>query len=211
VTLMTLHSAKGLEFESVFLVGLEEGLSPHTRSLSRPEALEEERRLLYVGHDAGDGAPAPQLGLEPQVFGQRRVSEPSRFLTEIPRDRLEITGESRMAPSWAPPRRAPGAPQPWRAADVVVPPTAAGLGEIRPGARVRHPLFGVGTVVRREGAGDDLKLTVSFLGIGAKRLVARFAAWNSSRGYVEHGGAAQQRRRARGVSGGVANTHRGGV
>jgi DNA helicase-2/ATP-dependent DNA helicase PcrA len=110
-----------------------------------------------------------------QVFGQRRVSEPSRFLTEIPRDRLEVTGESRMAPSWAPPRRAPGAPPPWRAADVVVPPAAPGLGEIRPGARVRHPLFGVGTVVRREGAGDDLKLTVSFLGIGAKRLVARFA------------------------------------
>jgi DNA helicase-2/ATP-dependent DNA helicase PcrA len=58
---------------------------------------------------------------------------------------------------------------------VVVPPAAHGLGEIKPGARVRHPLFGVGTVVRREGAGDDLKLTVSFLGIGAKRLVARFA------------------------------------
>ena len=175
VTLMTLHSAKGLEFESVFLVGLEEGLSPHTRSLSRPESLEEERRLLYVGMTRAMERLHLSWASSRQVFGQRRVSEPSRFLTEIPRDRLEVTGESRMAPSWAPPRRPPGSPQPWRAADVVVPPAAPGLGEIRPGARVRHPLFGVGTVVRREGAGDDLKLTVSFLGIGAKKLVARYA------------------------------------
>jgi DNA helicase-2/ATP-dependent DNA helicase PcrA len=174
VTLMTLHSAKGLEFESVFLVGLEEGLSPHTRSLAKPEALEEERRLLYVGMTRAMERLHLSWASSRQVFGQRRVSQPSRFLTEIPRDRLEVTGEARITPTWAPPRR-PGAAQPWRAPDVVVPPAAAGLGEIRPGARVRHPLFGVGTVVRREGAGDDLKLTVSFLGIGAKRLVARFA------------------------------------
>ena len=173
---MTLHSAKGLEFESVFLVGLEEGLSPHTRSLSRPEALEEERRLLYVGMTRAMERLHLSFASSRQVFGQRRVSEPSRFLTEIPRERLEVTGESRMAPSWAPPRRPPGAPAAvarGRRRGPVRRPRASG--EIRPGARVRHPLFGVGTVVRREGAGDDLKLTVSFLGIGAKRLVARFA------------------------------------
>jgi DNA helicase-2/ATP-dependent DNA helicase PcrA len=175
VTLMTLHSAKGLEFESVFLVGLEEGLSPHTRSLSRPEALEEERRLLYVGMTRAMERLHLSWASSRQVFGQRRVSEPSRFLTEVPRERLEVTGETRITPTWAPPRRSPGAPPPWRAPEITVPPTAAGIGEAKPGARVRHPLFGVGTVVRREGAGDDLKLTVSFLGIGAKKLVARYA------------------------------------
>jgi DNA helicase II / ATP-dependent DNA helicase PcrA len=175
VTLMTLHSAKGLEFESVFLVGLEEGLSPHTRSLNSPEAMEEERRLLYVGMTRAMERLALTWASSRQVFGQRRVSQPSRFLGEIPRAGLEVTGEERLAPAWSPPRRPASGPQSWRAPAVTVPPAAAGLGEIKPGARVRHPLFGVGTVVRREGAGDDLKLTVSFLGIGAKRLVARFA------------------------------------
>ena len=175
VTLMTLHSAKGLEFESVFLVGLEEGLSPHTRSLSKPEALEEERRLLYVGMTRAMERLHLSWASSRQVFGQRRVSEPSRFLSEIPRNGMEVTGETRITPTWAPPRRPSAGAPAWRAPDVTVPPTAAGIGDVRPGARVRHPLFGVGTVVRREGAGDDLKLTVSFLGIGAKRLVARYA------------------------------------
>jgi DNA helicase-2/ATP-dependent DNA helicase PcrA len=175
VTLMTLHSAKGLEFESVFLVGLEEGLSPHTRSLSKPEALEEERRLLYVGMTRAMERLHLSWASSRQVFGQRRVSEPSRFLTEVPRERLEVTGETRITPTWAPPRRPPGAPEPWRSPDVIVPSTPAGMNEVKPGSRVRHPLFGVGTVVRREGAGDDMKLTVSFLGIGAKKLVARYA------------------------------------
>lgn len=175
VTLMTLHSAKGLEFESVFLVGLEEGLSPHTRSLSKPEALEEERRLLYVGMTRAMERLHLSWASSRQVFGQRRVSEPSRFLTEVPRERLEVTGETRITPTWAPPRRPAGAPEAWRAPEITVPHTAAGIGEVKAGSRVRHPLFGVGTVVRREGAGDDLKLTVSFLGIGAKKLVARYA------------------------------------
>jgi DNA helicase-2/ATP-dependent DNA helicase PcrA len=103
------------------------------------------------------------------------VSQPSRFLSEVPRERLEVTGEERLTPAWAPARRPAFAPPSWRTPAVTVPPPATGLGDVKPGARVRHPLFGVGTVVRREGAGDDLKLTVSFLGIGAKRLVARFA------------------------------------
>jgi DNA helicase-2/ATP-dependent DNA helicase PcrA len=175
VTLMTLHSAKGLEFESVFLVGLEEGLSPHTRSLSKPEALEEERRLLYVGMTRAMERLHLSWASSRQVFGQRRVSEPSRFLTEVPREPLEVTGETRITPTWAPPRRPSGAPEPWRSPDIVVPHTPAGMNEVKPGSRVRHPLFGVGTVVRREGAGDDMKLTVSFLGIGAKKLVARYA------------------------------------
>jgi DNA helicase-2/ATP-dependent DNA helicase PcrA len=174
VLIMTLHAAKGLEFESVFLVGLEEGLLPHSRSLTGEGALEEERRLCYVGMTRAMERLHLSWARSRQVFGQRRVTEPSRFLAEIPEAGLERTGglfrrprPSRDEPPlWAPPLpgRATGAPAPG----------ATGL-EMRPGSRVRHPLFGVGTVLRREGEGDDLKVTVSFPGVGAKKLVARFA------------------------------------
>jgi DNA helicase-2/ATP-dependent DNA helicase PcrA len=174
VLLMTLHAAKGLEFESVFLVGLEEGLLPHSRSLTGEDALEEERRLCYVGMTRAMERLHLSWARSRQVFGQRRVTEPSRFLAEIPEAGLERTGglfrrarhPGDDAPPWAPPPsgRATGTPAP----------AATGL-EMRPGSRVRHPLFGVGTVLRREGEGDDLKVTVSFPGVGAKKLVARFA------------------------------------
>jgi DNA helicase-2/ATP-dependent DNA helicase PcrA len=171
VVLLTLHSAKGLEFESVFLVGMEEGLCPHSRSLASDEALEEERRLCYVGMTRAMERLHLTWARSRQVFGQRRVTEPSRFLAELPTDQLELSGEP-ARPAWAPParRRSPG--QPLAEPDLEPAPQ---LPQLRPGARVRHPLFGVGTVLRSEGAGEDLKLTVSFAGVGAKRLVARFA------------------------------------
>jgi DNA helicase-2/ATP-dependent DNA helicase PcrA len=174
ILLMTFHSAKGLEFDSVFLVGLEEGLVPHSRSATSPEALEEERRLVYVGMTRAMERLHLTWAQSRQVFGQRRLCEPSRFLTEIPRDRLEVTADAvyeapmreRRPPAWRPRPAAATAPFPS--------PTGVPA-EMRPGVKVRHPLFGVGTVLRSEGAGDDLKLTVSFTGIGAKRLVARYA------------------------------------
>ena len=167
VVLMTLHSAKGLEFESVFLVGLEEGLSPHSRSLASESALEEERRLCYVGMTRAMERLHLSWARSRQVFGQRRLSQPSRFLSEIPRETFDVTGDG-PAPAREPSRRSPGAPA------AALEPVADRSG-LRPGLRVRHPLFGVGTVLRLDGAGDDLKLTVSFAGIGAKRLLARFA------------------------------------
>ena len=174
ILLMTFHAAKGLEFASVFLVGLEEGLVPHSRSTGSPEALEEERRLVYVGMTRAMERLHLTWAQSRQVFGQRRLCEPSRFLTEIPRDRLEVTADAvyeapvreRRPPAWRP--RPPAAAGP-------SPPSTGVPAELRPGVKVRHPLFGVGTVLRSEGAGDDLKLTVSFTGIGAKRLVARYA------------------------------------
>ena len=173
VLLMTLHAAKGLEFESVFLVGLEEGLLPHSRSLSGEDALEEERRLCYVGMTRAMERLHLSWARSRQVFGQRRVAEPSRFLEEIPEESLERSGGLLRLP----PRRGETPPR-W-APPAVAAPSASGPGgpaePMRPGVRVRHPLFGVGTVLRREGDGDDLKVTVSFPGVGAKKLVARFA------------------------------------
>jgi len=175
VLLMTLHAAKGLEFESVFVPGLEEGLLPHSRSLASPEGLEEERRLAYVGMTRAMERLHLSWARSRLVFGQRRIAEPSRFLEEIPRDALERSGGLAVTPAvhGGRGRRA------WEGSDRAIveasPGPAPEAEELRPGVRVRHPLFGIGTVLRREGAGNDLKLTVSFPGVGAKKLVARFA------------------------------------
>ncbi|MCU0294135.1 MAG: ATP-binding domain-containing protein, partial [Thermoanaerobaculaceae bacterium] len=186
VLLMTLHSAKGLEFENVFLVGLEEGMVPHARSLSSVEALEEERRLCYVGMTRAMERLCLTWARSRLVFGQRRLSDPSRFLDEIP-------GRPDERSAWPPPPRprfragdrlsrptvpADRQPPTFRGSSgrgLQDPATTPSLAPLRPGVRVRHPLFGVGTVLRSEGVGDDLKVTVSFAGAGAKRLVARYA------------------------------------
>jgi DNA helicase-2/ATP-dependent DNA helicase PcrA len=178
VLLMTLHAAKGLEFETVFVAGLEEGLLPHSRSLASEEGLEEERRLCYVGMTRAMEVLHLSWARSRAVFGQRRLTQPSRFLEELPAEAVEHSGGVFAAPARSAASRArptPAAPE-W-------PPSgparaiggAATDAELRPGARVRHPLFGVGTVLRREGDGDELKVTVSFPGVGAKKLVARYA------------------------------------
>jgi DNA helicase-2/ATP-dependent DNA helicase PcrA len=173
VTLMTLHAAKGLEFETVFLVGMEEGLLPHSRSLASAEGLEEERRLAYVGMTRAMERLHLSWAQSRQVFGQRRLAEKSRFLDEIDTEGMEITGARAFA---RPAPRREERPREWKAPKLQPPPVPAGaFDEMRAGVRVRHPLFGVGTVLRREGDGDDLKLTVSFPAVGAKKLVARYA------------------------------------
>jgi DNA helicase-2/ATP-dependent DNA helicase PcrA len=171
---MTLHSAKGLEFDRVFLVGLEEGALPHARSQASNEALEEERRLCYVGMTRAKHQLSLSWAQSRQVFGQRRRSEPSRFLSEIPREGLIVTGEASVGYEPMPQPRRPARGERYY---VPEPPAAPGFasGALRPGVKVRHPLFGLGTVLRTDGSGDDLKLTVSFAGAGAKRLVARYA------------------------------------
>jgi DNA helicase-2/ATP-dependent DNA helicase PcrA len=104
-----------------------------------------------------------------QVYGMRRLTEPSRFLSELPHDVVTISR----------PGRAPLPPPFWPKTSRLVEEDVAPLHVVpdglRPGVRVRHPLFGVGTVLRSDGEGEGLKLTVSFPGCGAKRLVARYA------------------------------------
>ncbi|MCM2254349.1 MAG: UvrD-helicase domain-containing protein [Vicinamibacteria bacterium] len=194
VVLMTFHAAKGLEFEDVFLVGLEEGLVPHARAASDDEGLEEERRLCYVGMTRAMERLHLTWAVTRAIFGQRKLVDPSRFLEELPPVGLRRTGQGFDTPrpgagggsSWRSGGRAPysepvlsrpSSPTslPPRLAAAAAAAPSGGGPDLNPGARVRHPLFGVGTVVRREGDGDDLKVTVSFPGVGAKRLVARYA------------------------------------
>jgi len=167
VALMTLHAAKGLEFDCVFLAGMEEGLIPHARCVDHPPSLEEERRLCYVGMTRARSRLHLSWAQSRQVFGRRSLCEPSRFLGEIPRELVRTSGPPLLQPK----------PSLAAAARTVERPTVptAGSAPYPPGTRVRHPLFGAGTVLRTEGSGDNLKLTVSFAGLGAKRLVARFA------------------------------------
>jgi len=163
VLLMTLHAAKGLEFDTVFLVGMEEGLIPHMRAVQDPGQMEEERRLCYVGMTRARNRLVLTRARERSYFGDRRVTLPSRFLSEIPPECFD--GASDPAPPGV--VRGPAA-------------TRAGLApnrtpRFRAGQSVLHDRFGYGTVLRVEGAGDDAKLTVSFPGRGATRLLARFA------------------------------------
>ena len=172
---MTFHAAKGLEFESVFLVGLEEGLMPHSRSLTGDEALEEERRLCYVGMTRAMERLSLTHAQSRQVFGQRRLAEPSRFLDEIPDAALDRSG------GFAARRLRGAAPRPGRgpralaACAIAPPPAPAAWPRSGRGCGSATPSSASGTVLRSDGSGDDLKVTVSFAGVGAKRLVARYA------------------------------------
>jgi len=162
VLLMTLHAAKGLEFDTVFLVGMEEGLIPHMRAVQDPGQMEEERRLCYVGMTRARNRLVLTRARERSYFGDRRVTLPSRFLSEIPQECFDGL-----------PRRDAGRD----ASKAAKPPTpsAPTLTRFRPGQPVVHDRFGRGTILRVEGAGEDAKLTVSFPGRGATRLLARFA------------------------------------
>jgi DNA helicase-2/ATP-dependent DNA helicase PcrA len=166
VLLMTLHSAKGLEFDTVFLIGMEEGLIPHMRAVQDPGQMEEERRLCYVGMTRARNRLVLTRARERSYFGDRRVTLPSRFLSEIPPECFDGPLDGR-SPARAPSTR----PSLTRETEAPSTPTP----RFRAGQSVVHERFGYGTVLRVEGSGDDAKLTVSFSGRGATRLLAKFA------------------------------------
>jgi DNA helicase-2/ATP-dependent DNA helicase PcrA len=162
VQLMSLHSAKGLEFPLVFLTGLEEGLFPHQHSLEDPVRLEEERRLCYVGMTRAREQLVLTYAELRRLHGNEHYTSPSRFLGEVPQ---ELIQEIRVKPAVA-----------------ARPPLPAGLpaqeappGGMRLGSRVRHGTFGDGVVLRYEGQGPHARVQVNFESAGIKWLVLGYA------------------------------------
>ena len=202
VTLITLHSTKGLEFDHVFLTGMEEGICPHSRAIDEDKGIEEERRLVYVGMTRARQSLTLTRAVYRRIFGneqQLRASLPSRFLAEIPSELVETVRGSmaeigqtrRYEPdpeySYSPeeflrrvrggPRQTQATPRRQAAQGSFSRPAAKRGGDANPmlGRKVRHPSFGVGTIVGVEGDDEDRRLSVSFPGRGTKKFIERYA------------------------------------
>jgi len=183
VTLMTLHSAKGLEFSVVFLAGMEEGLFPHSRSAENEDELEEERRLCYVGMTRAKERLILTHARERRLYGYPQANLVSRFIQDIPDEAIEMIGNDFAAAIQVKePQRwnATISPSARKAPPIIRPasPTTQKGAAATPfynGAVVRHAKFGLGTVQRSDGAGDDLKISVSFPGHGVKTLAVKYA------------------------------------
>jgi DNA helicase-2/ATP-dependent DNA helicase PcrA len=178
ILLMTLHTAKGLEFEVVFLVGLEEGIFPHQLSLDQGDELEEERRLCYVGMTRARKHLVLSWALRRRVYGSYRDMRPSRFLEELPPDLvrpIQLPARYLSAyPSKAAATRSSGGRRYEPVEDFSQYYEEDELAGPKRGERVFHPKFGEGVVLTREGEGDSAKLTVRFATVGPKKIVARF-------------------------------------
>lgn len=170
VQLMTLHSAKGLEFPLVFLTGLEEGLFPHERSAIDPPRLEEERRLCYVGMTRAMEQLYLTYADTRRLYGSERSCLPSRFLDEVPSELIEpVRAGHRGHQATSPSRRQPRGLDLPRGGGPPKRPT--GLGR-----RVRHARFGEGIVLAYEGAGEHTRVQVNFEQAGAKWLVLAYTS-----------------------------------
>jgi DNA helicase-2/ATP-dependent DNA helicase PcrA len=191
-TLMTLHTAKGLEFRVVFIVGLEEGLFPHSRSFDEPAQMEEERRLCYVGITRAKERLYLVHTFRRSFYGNTEPSEPSRYLADIPRHLIAGTSAAhRLSKGHKTsrysrdsenetdddfemderPSRRQAAPRssPHRT-------SRAESHQFNAGDQVTHPSFGDGVVIASKIVGTDEEVQVAFPGIGVKRLVARYAS-----------------------------------
>ena len=190
VTLMTLHSAKGLEFPVVFLIGLEDGVFPHVRSLGDPDELEEERRLCYVGLTRAEERLYLCHAWSRMMFGSTDYRPPSRFLDEIPAELIAMAGgderpvagagaverwrqrrrRARRAPRGG--RRGGDAPRQRSAHRARAAPKQLGL---RVGDDVHHDKFGDGVIVDITGSGDKAEARVRFRDVGEKTLLLSWA------------------------------------
>jgi DNA helicase-2/ATP-dependent DNA helicase PcrA len=175
VTLMTLHTAKGLEFPTVFLTGMEEGIFPHSRSLGEAQELEEERRLAYVGITRARQRLYLSRSLTRSSWGSPAANPQSRFLDEIPEQNLKWERE-------APPMFAPSSSfgsSNWSGSDSSLmrgsKTVSTNTISLNAGDRVTHEKFGMGTVVETGGSGDRADATIDFGDSGVKRLLLRYA------------------------------------
>ncbi|MDQ6972065.1 MAG: 3'-5' exonuclease, partial [Mariprofundaceae bacterium] len=152
ISLMSLHRAKGLEFDCVVLAGVEEGLLPHQRSLDEgPAALSEERRLLYVGITRARDHLLLTSARMRRCFGDMNFPSPSRFIAKLPEAVLERS-------------------------EVISSEIPSQTGELEIGCAVRHPSFGEGVLISAEGAGDAVRVSVNFRNAGTKRLMLKYAS-----------------------------------
>jgi DNA helicase II / ATP-dependent DNA helicase PcrA len=187
IWLMTLHSAKGLEFPVVFIAGLEDGLFPHSRSREDETELEEERRLCYVGMTRARTRLVLTAAARRRVFGEYQACQPSRFLDEVPAELIERAAQSVGSYQGALPRHYEFRTNPYgrgggrhrvredgASASFSYEEEDQSATPMRAGSRVRHAQFGVGTVLSVEPLDDDAKLVVRF-SIGQKTLRAKYA------------------------------------
>ncbi|MCZ6479054.1 MAG: ATP-dependent helicase [Candidatus Methylomirabilales bacterium] len=170
VTLMTLHMAKGLEFPVVFIAGMEEGLFPHGRAYTDPEELEEERRLCYVGMTRAKRRLFLTTAVQRRLYGAESFNLPSRFLEEIKPhllhriEALTLSSASTLEGSHQPSPR-------YEVEEDQIP----FVDFYQPGVWVRHPEWGVGRIRERIGHGEEMKVVVTFSGIGTKKLKVKYA------------------------------------
>jgi DNA helicase-2/ATP-dependent DNA helicase PcrA len=210
-TLMTLHSAKGLEFPLVFMIGMEERLFPHVRALEDREQMEEERRLCYVGMTRARDRLYLANARRRRIFGQNQFNQPSRFIADIPSEFLDLEAEYQPGLGFAQPTRNVECRIKVFDSEIRNPKSEFEYGErsgeksarhnlaavlemgqepesgnevrvvpdedegVAIGMRVRHAKFGVGTIRKIEGKGDDQKVIVWFNTVGPKKLLVRFA------------------------------------
>lgn len=189
VQLMTVHAAKGLEFHSVFISGLEEGLFPHENSRNEPNGLEEERRLMYVAMTRARQRLYLSYAESRMLHGQVRVNVPSRFVDEIPeellkrlrssgfsgagyRQGLSGTGQNTVSTAYSRQGREKHTPVP---AAARVAPQGLNTAGLHIGQQVSHTKFGTGTIVNYEGSGSDMRVQVNFRNTGTKWLSLTYA------------------------------------
>ena len=187
VTLMTFHAAKGLEFPTVFMAGMEEGLFPHSRTLLDDTEIEEERRTCYVGITRAERRLYLTYARQRTIYGRTEMSRPSRFLAEIPEELVEhkeadfLGGTDLRAPSniWSERstrterKRYMPPPQHTAADGSVIRPDASAA--FKAGDAVRHSKWGDGRIVAISGSGEDAELSIAFPGEGIKKFVQKYA------------------------------------
>ena len=186
VTLLTLHSAKGLEFPVVFITGMEDGLLPHLRSMDDPEGMAEERRLMYVGITRAKDQVHLTYAFRRFLFGSSEANMPSRFLADLPaeltegmvssgnsnlRDSISYQRETTWDQTGSTPARSKILPFPTAALNKKPEPKL----KYKTGMKVQHAKFGTGTVIESQPSGGDEEVTVAFATHGIKRLAASFA------------------------------------